>query len=68
MQRVQALAHLGEAEAGTGFGLAQVRKRLDTLHGTAASLELSAAGDAEGGTLATVRLPLAPPTPAPAAA
>jgi signal transduction histidine kinase len=43
---------------GTRFGLRQVRERLATLHGTQARLELAAAGDADGGTLATVRLPL----------
>ena len=42
------------------FGLLQVRERLATLYGTAASLELRAAGGAEGGTVASVRLPLAP--------
>jgi signal transduction histidine kinase len=43
---------------GTRFGLQQVRSRLDALHGDQASLELAAATDAEGGTLATIRLPL----------
>ena len=43
---------------GTRFGLVQVRERLSTLHGTHASLELTPAADAEGGTLATIRLPL----------
>ncbi|WP_280154971.1 histidine kinase [Piscinibacter sp. XHJ-5] len=43
---------------GTHFGLRQVRERLATLHGGAASLDLAAASDAEGGTLATVTLPL----------
>jgi sensor histidine kinase YesM len=42
----------------TTFGLTQVRERLSTLYGTRASLTLSAAADAEGGTLATIRLPL----------
>ena len=45
---------------GTRFGLQQVRERLATLYGERASLSLQAAGDAEGGTLATVRLPIAP--------
>ena len=45
---------------GTRFGLLQVRERLATLYGTAASLELRAAEGAEGGTVAIVRLPLAP--------
>jgi hypothetical protein len=48
----------GPAGDGTRFGLQQVRSRLQTLHGERASLELAAAVDAEGGTLATVRLPL----------
>jgi signal transduction histidine kinase len=44
--------------SGTRFGLQQVRERLRALYGDAASLSL-APGDA-GGTLAVVRLPLAP--------
>jgi hypothetical protein len=44
--------------AGSGFGLEQVRGRLATLYGDRAALTLAAATDAEGGTLATVRLPL----------
>ena len=43
--------------AGTQFGLVQVRERLAALYGAAASLELQAAPGAEGGTLATLRLP-----------
>ena len=46
--------------SGTHFGLQQVRERLAALHGDAASLLLQAAGDAEGGTLAVVTLPLGP--------
>jgi sensor histidine kinase YesM len=46
------------AESGTSFGLQQVRERLATLHGAAASLSLKAAGDADGGTLAIIRMPL----------
>jgi LytS/YehU family sensor histidine kinase len=46
---------------GTHFGLEQVRQRLATLYGEAASLTLAAADDADGGTLATVRLPWSPP-------
>ena len=42
----------------TNFGLAQVRERLATLHGVRASLTLQSADDAQGGTLATIRLPL----------
>ena len=51
---------LSEAPRGdsTRFGLAQVRERLATLYGAKASFELVNAGDAEGGTLATLRLPL----------
>jgi sensor histidine kinase YesM len=50
----------GAAATGTGggFGLAQVRERLATVYGGRASLTLQAAGDTEGGTLATLRLPL----------
>ena len=47
---------------GHGFGTQQVRERLATLHGAAASLQLAAAADAEGGTLATLRLPMPPDT------
>jgi hypothetical protein len=36
-----------------------VRERLATLYGAAASLTLARALDAEGGTLATIRLPIA---------
>ncbi|HEX6240893.1 MAG TPA: histidine kinase, partial [Polyangiales bacterium] len=43
---------------GTRFGLRQVRERLATLYGTRASLTLEEAPGDEGGTLATVRLPL----------
>ena len=46
------------ADGGTRFGLEQVRKRLATIYGAAAALELVAAADAEGGTVATVRIPL----------
>ena len=49
----------GATSPGTHFGLQQVRDRLATLYGTAASLTLVAAGGAEGGTCATVRLPIA---------
>jgi hypothetical protein len=48
----------GGAGGGTNFGLRQVRERLATQYGGAASLGLTAAGDAEGGTLAAIRLPL----------
>jgi len=47
------------AAAGGGFGLAQVRERLHTIYGAGASVELAPAADAEGGTIATLRLPLA---------
>jgi hypothetical protein len=46
------------AAEGTHFGLAQVRERLATLHGAAASLTLAPDTTAAGGTWATVRLPL----------
>ena len=59
---------------GTRFGLAQVRERLATLHGAAASLSVEPAADGQG-TLSTVRLPLqgagataAHPTPTPPSA
>ncbi|MEO7009813.1 MAG: histidine kinase [Caldimonas sp.] len=48
------------AEGGTRFGLEQVRKRLATIYGAAAALDLAAAADAEGGTVATVRIPWQP--------
>ena len=52
---------------GHGFGTQQVRDRLATLHGAAASLTLTSAADAEGGALATLRLPMpTAPTAAPA--
>ncbi len=47
------------ATAGTGFGMTQVRERLATLHGDAASLELLPCP--AGGTVARVRLPLTHP-------
>ena len=40
------------------FGLVQVRERLLALYGARATLQLRPAGDGEGGTLATIRLPL----------
>ena len=42
--------------AGGGFGLAQVRERLQTLHGNAATFTLAARAD--GGTRAEIRLPM----------
>jgi hypothetical protein len=42
---------------GTRFGLDQVRERLTTLYGAAASLDLRAATDDEGGTSAVIRMP-----------
>jgi hypothetical protein len=43
---------------GTRFGLVQVRERLANLYGTKASLELANANEVDGGTRATLRLPL----------
>lgn len=43
---------------GTRFGLVQVRQRLATVYGDAATLRLESAADAEGGTLATITLPM----------
>jgi LytS/YehU family sensor histidine kinase len=61
------LAQAAAATAGTRFGLAQVRERLATLHGARASLVVAPAPDAEGGTVATIRLPRAAvPAAAPA--
>ena len=51
----------GADTSGTRFGLAQVRERLVTLYGPRASLELQAADDGDGGTVARVRLPLDTP-------
>ncbi len=48
------------ATDGMRFGLEQVRERLATRYGRAASLTLAPAEAAGGGTLATIRLPLAP--------
>ena len=57
-------AGLSDAHSdGTRFGLVQVRERLATLYGTRASLTLQNAIDADGGTLATIRLPLPELTP-----
>ena len=50
----------GGAGDGTRFGLVQVRERLATLYGSRASLVLADAADAEGGTIATLRLPFEP--------
>ena len=49
------------ATGGTAFGLEQVRQRLATLFGERASLQLLPADDADGGTLATLQLPLTTP-------
>jgi hypothetical protein len=48
---------------GSKFGLRQVRERLATLYGSRASLTLEEAPGDEGGTLATVRLPLPAQSP-----
>jgi len=47
----------GAAAAGTRFGLDQVRRRLATIYGAAATLDLRPAGGGEGGTDAIVTLP-----------
>jgi signal transduction histidine kinase len=50
---------IDSAAAGEGhYGLAHVRERLATLYGDRASFDLGHAEDSEGGTLATIRLPL----------
>jgi signal transduction histidine kinase len=51
------LAHVPTSN-GTRFGLRQVRERLAALYGSRASLTLEEAPGDDGGTLATVRLPL----------
>ncbi|MDB5783121.1 histidine kinase [Caballeronia mineralivorans] len=48
----------GLPPGGSRFGIQQVRERLAALYGKTASLELIAASDDEGGTLAIVRLPV----------
>ena len=48
----------GLPSGGSRFGIQQVRERLAALYGKTASLELIAANDDEGGTLAIVRLPV----------
>jgi signal transduction histidine kinase len=54
----------GPAEPGHGFGTQQVRERLATLYGDAASFTLVPASGEDGGTLATLALPLGVPAPA----
>ncbi len=48
---------------GSGFGLAQVRERLATQYGPAASLSLAPGPDGAGGTIVTLRWPATPTTP-----
>lgn len=45
-------------EAGTHFGLQQVRDRLHTRYGDAAGLNIETATDGRGGTLVSVRMPI----------
>ncbi len=52
------------SDEGTRFGLVQVRERLAALYGTRATLTLTVAQDAEGGTLATLHLPIDEPAAA----
>ncbi len=52
------------AEPGSHYGTRHVASRLATLYGSRASFQLRPAPDADGGTLAELRLPLdQPPTP-----
>jgi sensor histidine kinase YesM len=52
-------AGLSRASTGSShFGLQQVRERLVAMYGAAASLDLAAAADGDGGTLATIRMPM----------
>ncbi len=53
-------AAAGMSLGGSRFGLEQVRRRLQTLYGAAASFTIEPANDADGGTLVTLRLPLTP--------
>ncbi|HEU0202758.1 MAG TPA: histidine kinase [Burkholderiaceae bacterium] len=46
--------------SGTRFGLAQVRERLAAVYGARAMFSIAPAGDAEGGTVAEITLPLLP--------
>jgi signal transduction histidine kinase len=50
--------HAARPSQGSGFGLHQVRERLATLHGPAATLHIDAANDSHGGTRAVLCLPL----------
>jgi signal transduction histidine kinase len=50
--------------AGTRFGLMQVRERLASLYADKAQVALEAAGDAEGGAIARIVLPLGTPVAA----
>ncbi|MDB5751502.1 MAG: sensor histidine kinase [Ramlibacter sp.] len=50
------IGHAAPPADGKGFGLAQVRDRLATLHGAGASLELAPAGEA--GMRAVIRMPV----------
>ena len=52
----------GGAVREGSFGVQQVRERLATLYGARASLNIEPPADAEGGTLATIVLPMALPT------
>ncbi|MEK8032658.1 histidine kinase [Ideonella sp. DXS29W] len=47
------------APAGSGFGLVQVRERLATLYGERASLQMAPGSGTAGGTVVTLRWPLA---------
>jgi LytS/YehU family sensor histidine kinase len=50
---------------GTRFGLQQVRDRLNALYGGAASFDLVNATDGEGGSVATIRMPIKTPRVSP---
>jgi hypothetical protein len=54
------------ASGGSQFGLEQVRSRLATLYGPQGRLALVPADDAEGGTQATIHMPVALPVATPA--
>lgn len=67
---LSATSGLGSTDISSSFGLEQVRSRLQTQYGAAASINISPANDGAGGTLVRISLPgdpsvfLAPTSPA----
>jgi len=58
------LASRSPSSVGTGFGLHQVRERLQTQFGPAASFQLTPRSDGQSGSLASIRMPIQTTTPA----